>query len=64
MEKNVLLKVISDDGYVVTAIRPMVGPRLVVGQHIEFDLGKLSSRSDIFCEKVSRPEKVRGNVQG
>jgi hypothetical protein len=61
MEKNVLLKVISDDGYVVTAVRPCIGYKLPVGQHIEFDLGKLSSRSDIFCEKVSRPAKTRGN---
>jgi hypothetical protein len=64
MEKNVLLKVISDDGFVVTAIRPQIGPRLVIGQHIEFDLGKLSSRSDIFCEEVSRPAKPRLVTKG
>ena len=61
MEKTVLLKVIYDDGYFVQAIRPCVGPRLSVGQGIEFDLGKLSTRQEIFCEKAPKSSKVRGD---
>ena len=63
MDKSVLLKVISDDGYIVTAIRPCIGSRLSVGQHIEFDLGKLSSRSDIFCEEAYKPKAGRGAIR-
>jgi hypothetical protein len=59
MEKNVLLKVIYDDGYVVTAIRPCRGAKLEVGQNLEFDLGKLSTRGEIFSEKVSRTKENR-----
>jgi hypothetical protein len=64
MEKTILLKVIQDDGYVVTAIRPVLGAKLQLGQHLEFDLGKLSSRQEIFSEKAPRPETGKGNVEG